>query len=117
MPNNMSFSTFVWPNNPESCRLKFSRVFKDLPQENSLWNPAQITRLECEYECEGFFSGNDAYENFRALDTLFRNAIVDELLHPDWNPAEVLITKLELTEEPMENFLRYRIVFSEIPFA
>ena len=117
MPNHMQFSTFVWPNSPERCRLKFSRIFKSLPEADSIYVPSQLTRMVCEYECEGFFRGEGAYESIRTLDTLFRSGTVGTLTHPEWDEAEVLITELEVLEEAEENFLCYRIVFSEIPFA
>ncbi|MBQ3216601.1 MAG: hypothetical protein IJB35_02160 [Oscillospiraceae bacterium] len=117
MPNNMQFSTFVWPNNPERCCLKFSRIFQFLPDDDGVWDSTELTRMECTYECEGFFRGEGAYGSIRALDALFRSGTVGTLTHPQWDEAEVLITELEVLEEAGENFLRYRIVFSEIPFA
>ena len=62
---------------------------------------------------EGEFAGPGAYEEFRALEALFREEGAGLLTHPQWGTVRARFASLELSQEPLPDFVRYRFVFWE----
>ena len=62
---------------------------------------------------EGEFFGPDAYEQFRALTEVFRSAGAGELRHPVWRCSRAVFTRLELAQEPREDYVAYSFEFCD----
>lgn len=62
---------------------------------------------------EGEFVGKDAYERFKALATVFYDETPGVLSHPVWQSSKAYFTELLLTQEPQEDYVRYRFCFWE----
>lgn len=114
MAANLQFSTFVFPCNPESCRLSYHRSYKVEVNDSGSWTATKGVRLSRRMECKGCFCGENAYDQFKTLSALFMNGSTGALVHPQWTQFSAFIAELEVLEEPQENFLQYRVLFVEL---
>ena len=109
----MRFQDYVWPYNPEQCRCVWERkaVKRKLPfggfQVQDLGLGGRVFRGE------GCFAGDGAYEEFRRLEAVFRRGGTGLLSHPQWGTATAVFVALELREEPLPDYVRYRFEFWE----
>ena len=62
---------------------------------------------------EGEFFGPDAYAQFRELTEVFRSAGAGELRHPVWRCSRAVFTRLELAQEPREDYVAYSFEFCD----
>ncbi len=115
--NALEFAGFIWPNNPETCRLSFHRDYSIDAASGGSWTADPGSRLARKVECEGVFYGENAYNTFNRLANLFLGNASGQLVHPKWDAMSAFIAELEVLEEPCENLLRYRILFVELPTA
>ncbi len=113
----MQFGTFIWPNDPEIFRMKFTRKVKVEPGSGDLWTVNSIARMGRTFECEGVFYGSGAYQSIRALASLHISGHPATLSHPEWDNTTALLSEMEVTEGPGENLLRYKLTFIELPPA
>lgn len=109
---NLSYKTFIFPNDPESYREVISR------------EPVYITEAGVSYfngmsdmrrviTGEGTFCGADAYAQFKLLQKLGEDGAPGNLEHPIWGIRYCYLTKLELKQEPRENCVRYSFEFTQ----
>ncbi len=113
----MRFRSFVWPNNPRTYSIGFERetALHKVPMGNySMQDLGQSCRV---MRGEGEFFGPDAYDTFRELTRQFYVTGPGLLIHPVWQNASVYFTRLELTQEPREDFVAYSFEFREAPAA
>ena len=109
----MRFQDYVWPYNPEQCRCVWERkaVKRKLPfggfQVQDLGLGGRVFRGE------GCFAGDGAYEEFRRLEAVFRRGGAGLLSHPRWGTVTAVFVALELREEPLPDYVRYRFEFWE----
>jgi len=111
----MRFGTFIWPNDPEVFRMKFTRKVKVEAGNSDLWTVDNVARMGRTFSCEGVFCGSSAYDSIRALATLHIAGNPAPLIHPQWDAVNVLLSEMEVTEGPGENLLRYKLTFIELP--
>lgn len=64
-------------------------------------------------EGEGEFCGEGAYEEFSRLASIFYDDGPGVLVHPVWMTTRAYFVSLELVQEPMPDYVRYRFVFWE----
>ena len=62
---------------------------------------------------EGEFFGARAYDQLKALASLFYEESPGVLLHPVWQSATAYLVELKLLEEPRAEYIRYGFVFWE----
>lgn len=109
----MRYKDFVWPHNPRTYSISFERptAVHKIPYGRYC---VQDLGLGCRVlRGEGEFVGEDAYEQFKALASLFYESGPGLLVHPVWQNAWVYFTELQLTQEPLKNYVRYRFAFQE----
>lgn len=111
----MQLGNFIWPNDPQSLRVVFDRKVEMQPTEDGFWRVENLGRYSRTFEGEGVFYGEGAYQHLRTLANFLYGGVVQELTHPQWDKANVLVTHLEVTEECQNNYLRYRFTFVEVP--
>ena len=107
----MSYKTFVWPGNPHTYREEWNRE----PEYTTVEGTAVFQGmgpLKGTVRGSGAFFGAQAYENFRALMELAKEAAPGELRHPLWGIRTAYLTKLELVQEPKENYVGYSFTFT-----
>ena len=109
----MRYKNYVWPHNPETYSITFRRsitaakvpfgrcVMQDLGQGCRVM------------EGEGVFAGEGAYEEFKRLATVFYGGGPGLLVHPVWQTAQAYFVSLELAQQPLEDYVRYRFAFWE----
>lgn len=115
MQKPMQFKTFIWPNNPTTYQISFHRNTIALQQPLGMWCVQELGGTARIFSGEGVFFGAHAYEDFRALSMLLYEGGAGALFHPQWMTVQAYLTDLELTQEPRENFVRYRFRFLESP--
>ena len=62
---------------------------------------------------KGAFVGEQAYEEYKALQALFGDGTCGMLVHPVWGAYKVYFTELEMTQEPKYQYVAYRFAFQE----
>ena len=62
---------------------------------------------------EGAFAGEDAYRQFLALEAVFREGGVGQLVHPVWPARRAWFVSLKLTEQPLPEYAAYSFEFWE----
>ena len=60
---------------------------------------------------EGVFAGEGAYEQFRKLAAVFQEDGPGLLVHPVWQTERARFASLQVTEEPLPDYVRYRFEF------
>ena len=109
----MRYKTYVWPHNPRSYEIDFTRpvAVHKVPYGRhcvqDLGLGARVMRGE------GEFAGEGAYEQLKALADVFYQEGPGLLVHPVWPASSAYFVTLQLTEEPMPDFVRYRFAFWE----
>ena len=109
----MRYKDYIWPSNPGSYRISFRRVVAEhkLPFGRSVTQDlGQVCRV---LEGEGEFAGEGAYEEFKRLATVFYGGGAGVLVHPVWMTTRAYFTKLEVVQEPLPDYVRYRFSFWE----
>ena len=109
----MRFKDYTWPYNPESCRCVWERKLLRRKLPFGGVSLQDLGRWGRTFEGEGSFCGARAYEEFRALEALFREEGAGLLTHPQWGTVRARFASLELSQEPLPDFVRYRFVFWE----
>ena len=109
----MRYKDFVWPHNPRVYSIGFRRtvgadkvpfgryVLQDLGPEQRIM------------EGEGEFVGENAYELFKQLATVFYSDGPGLLVHPVWQTSNAYFVELSLTQEPRADYVRYHFTFWE----
>lgn len=109
---NLSYKTFIFPNDPEAYQEVISR------------EPVYVTEAGVSYfngmsemrrviTGEGAFRGSDAYEQFKLLQKLGESSEPGNLEHPVWGIRYCYLTKLVLKQEPRENWVGYEFEFTQ----
>lgn len=109
----MRYKDYIWPSNPGSYRISFRRVVAEhkLPFGRSVTQDlGQVCRV---LEGEGEFAGEGAYEEFKRLATVFYGGGAGVLVHPVWMTTRAYFTELEVVQEPLPDYVRYRFSFWE----
>lgn len=109
----MQYKDYVWPHNPEMYTITFERrvAVKKVP-----FGRYGMQDLGLTYRVmrgEGEFVGKDAYAEFKKLACVFYQGGAGILVHPVWQTAEAYFVSLELTQQPLEDYVRYRFTFWE----
>ena len=109
----MQYKTFTWPHNPRVYTIDFERqtVVQKVPMgEYTLQDLGRGCRV---MRGEGEFYGPDAYDTFKELATVFCQGGPGVLIHPVWQTASALFTKLQLRQEPRRDYVAYSFAFRE----
>ena len=109
----MRYKTFTWPNNPGHYTLSCERLTAAHKIPMGDYCVQDLGRSCTVLRGEGEFFGPDAYEQFRALTEVFRSAGAGELRHPVWRCSRAVFTRLELAQEPREDYVAYSFEFCD----
>lgn len=109
----MRYKDYIWPHNPETYSIRFRRV---VAAEKVPFGRYGMQELGMSYrvmEGEGVFAGEGAYEEFKRLATVFYDDGPGLLIHPVWQAAKAYFVRLELAQQPLKDYVRYRFTFWE----
>lgn len=109
--SNLSFGSFVWPNDPEKYQEKCVRepVYTRDEDGNNVF--IGMSPLKRTITGSGVFFGSDAYARFRALLLLADMGEPMDLWHPNWGTRKAFLTELVSDLDPRENCVAYNFVF------
>lgn len=109
----MRYKNFVWPHNPRTYTIGYERrmASHDTPHKKSrLESMGMAHRV---MRGEGEFFGPQAYEQFKALASVFYEDTPGMLVHPVWQAVNAYFVELALEQEPRADYVRYSFVFWE----
>ena len=109
----MRYKDYTWPHNPEVYTVERQRrlVVHQIPLGRCV-----IQDLGGMYRVlhgEGVFVGAGAYEQFRELAEVFQEGGSGILVHPVWQTERAWFASLQVTEEPLPDYVRYSFEFWE----
>lgn len=109
----MRYKTFVWPHNPRVYSIEYKRkvAVNKVPFGRYYLQDLGITRRVM--QGEGEFVGEDAYETFKQLASLFYENSPGVLIHPLWQTANAYFVGLTLQQEPRADYVKYTFEFWE----
>ena len=109
----MQYKSYVWPHNPRTYRITYQRqvAVQKVPFGRYALQDLGLTRRVM--EGEGEFFGPEAYDEFRKLAAVFYQEGPGMLIHPVWQESQAYFVLLELAQQPLENYVRYRFAFWE----
>lgn len=113
MLSAMRFKSYVWPHNPRTFRAVWQRRVAVLDAPGGAFRVQELGRTCRVFRGEGEFCGPDAYDRFEALAEVFSENGAGALVHPVWGGALVYFTRLELTQEPRQDYVAYAFEFTE----
>lgn len=107
------YKDYTWPHNPETYIAESQRRLAVHPVP---FGKCVIQELGSGYRVlrgEGVFAGENAYEQFRELEAVFRDSGPGLLVHPNWQTERAWFASLTVTEEPLPEYVRYQFEFWE----
>ena len=107
----MQYKTFVWVNNPKSYTLSCERLTAAHKIPLGDYCVQDLGRSCTVLRGEGEFFGAGAYTQFRRLMEVFRSP--GALRHPVWQCSRAYFTRLELAQEPREDYVAYSFEFCD----
>lgn len=108
----LKFKEFSWPNNPHTYREVVSREPLYVTQ-SGVTTYSGISSTHRTVTGSGIFFGSDAYRNFKELIVLAEDDSPGYLSHPVWGSRYCYLTRLELNQEPREDYVAYSFEFTQ----
>jgi len=109
----MRFKDYVWPHNPHSYSILFQRDVALHKVPLGAYTLQALGRSNRILRGEGEFAGDEAYDHFKRLATVFYGNSPGVLVHPVWQESLALFTRLSLQQEPTRHYVRYAFEFWE----
>ena len=110
---NLSFGTFIWPNDPEKYEEKCVRepVYTKDEEGNAVFSGMGAVKRTI--TGSGVFFGSQAYASFKALLTMVGQDKALVLTHPVWGERKAYLTELVSAMEPRADYVAYSFTFLE----
>lgn len=111
--DKIMFKQVVWPQNPESYTVSYDRetAYSQEGEEGEALERRDVFRRTI--TGSGVLSGESAFEQFEDLERLCADPEAGWLVHPLHDRVFAVLVKLEMTQEPRENFIAYSFKFLE----
>ena len=111
--SSMRYKGFTWVNNPSKCRYSVEKTFaKHKYPELFGVELEDMDREAVVISGDGEFFGTGAYDLWRLLNNTFNEHGPGEFYHPVYTDiSNALMTKLNSTLEPRENYVAYTFEF------
>ena len=109
----MRYKDYVWPHNPETYTISFQRKVAVAKVPFGRYGMQDLGLSYRVMEGEGVFAGKGAYNEFKKLASVFYQGGPGLLIHPVWQASQAYFVLLELAQQPLENYVRYRFAFWE----
>ena len=109
----MRYKDFVWPHNPYTYTIEYQRVMGNQKVPFGRYHLQDMGLTRRVMKGEGEFVGEDAYDRFKALATVFYSEGPGPLIHPVWQASNAYFVELSLSQEPRRDYVRYTFTFWE----
>ncbi len=109
----MRYKDYTWPHNPRVYSIDYEKKIAVHKTPFGLYRLQDLGRTNRIMEGNGEFVGEDAYEEFKKLATVFYDGGPGLLVHPLWQPANAYFVSLKLEQEPRPGYVRYSFAFWE----
>ena len=109
----MQYKGLVWPHNPRPYSITYHRAVAEHKVPFGRYAMQDVGMSYRVMQGEGEFFGEDAYDTFRALASVFYENGPGTLLHPVWQSAQAYFVDLALAQEPRKDYVRYTFTFWE----
>lgn len=108
----LSFGTFTWTQNPESVHIVRSRsaVYEKNTAGEQIFSG--MSESACTVHGSGSFSGNGAYDAYRALASLFESGACATLSCPQFGQMQAYFTQFDATIAGKRDFVSYTFTFT-----
>lgn len=113
MLSPMRFGDYVWPHNPRIYEIEFNRRVVCHKVPFGLYALSDMGRNQRILRGEGVFVGENAYEEFKKLASMFYKDRPQVLVHPIWQTAPAWFVSLRLRQEPRPDYVSYAFEFWE----
>ena len=110
----MRFKNFVWPHNPRVYSIAFERKLAAHKIPFGLHYLQSLGQTRRVLRGEGEFAGEDAYDTFKTLATVFYEETPGVLVHPVWMTTTAWFAALELRQAPRRDYVAYSFEFWEV---
>lgn len=110
----MRFKNFVWPHNPRVYSIAFERKLATHKIPFGLHYLQSLGQTRRVLKGEGEFVGENAYELFKQLATVFYEETPGVLVHPVWMTTTAWFAGLELRQMPRRDYVAYSFEFWEV---
>lgn len=109
--DKLVYRGFVWPHNPHTYKEEYIRE-PQYYKEDGITYYDSMGPMRRIITGSGVFFGEDAFQQFEALADLFAEGEAGDLLHPVWGRRYCYLTRLQLTQEPRDNYVSYSFEFT-----
>ncbi len=109
----MRFKDFVWPHNPRVYTIEYRREMGVHKVPFGRYHLQDLGPTRRVMKGEGEFVGERAYDDFKALASVFYGEGPGVLVHPVWQAANAYFVELSLAQEPRKDYVRYTFTFWE----
>lgn len=109
----MRYKDFTWPHNPRTYTIEYKRAMGNHKVPYGRYHLQDLGLTRRVMKGEGEFVGEDAYDQFKALATVFYQNGPGILIHPVWQTANAYFVELSLAQEPRRDYVRYTFTFWE----
>lgn len=109
---SLKFKDFTWPNDPDTYQEVLSREPQYVTEDGEITYTGMSASGRV-ITATGAFFGTNACVRFRNLMAVAEENSPGDLVHPVWGTRRCYLTKLELTQEPSADYVRYRIAFTQ----
>lgn len=109
----MRYKDYTWPHNPKVYSVERQRRLVVHPVPFGRCVIQDLGGMYRVLKGEGEFVGSGAYEEFQTLAEVFQQDGAGLLVHPVWQTERAWFAVLEVEEEPLPDYVRYRFEFWE----
>lgn len=110
----MRYKNFVWPHNPRVYSITFQRKLAVHKIPFGLHHLQSLGQTRRVLKGEGEFVGENAYDTFKQLATVFYDERPGVLVHPVWMTTTAWFAGLELRQAPRRDYVAYSFEFWEV---
>lgn len=109
----MKYKTFTWPHNPRTYTIEYRRAMGNHKVPFGRYHLQDLGPTRRVMKGEGEFVGEDAYDTFKTLASVFYSDGPGVLVHPVWQTANAYFVELSLAQEPRKDYVKYTFTFWE----
>ena len=109
----MRYKNFTWPHNPRTYSIEYKRVMGNHKVPFGRYHLQDLGMSYRVLKGEGEFVGPEAYEQFKALASVFYDGTPGMLVHPVWQLSNAYFVELSLLQEPRRDYVSYTFTFWE----
>lgn len=108
----LQYKDLVWPMEVETYKEVNSRE-PVYVTEDGVTSYSHMSKMRRVISGTGVFCGDSAYYYYGQLEKLMLETSAGDLVHPMWGTRYCYFTKLQLEQEPREDYVRYSFEFMQ----